>query len=765
MDDDLLDEALFSRDEEGRLIRLDEAVAKQLDQTYSLCVDGTPLTVPRAQVAKDAQGNPLLKPDGSLKLRYTTILDAIRHATEFGRLVRESFQQILNPGVAALPATCLGIECQSGNEAKFLEQAVRLCQTSPKEGEAVLKTILAQNFLSSRAEDQIETLMRSGQLDEAMVVAVKNRILFQPTRLNVERVPVLCHQDHLTPIAVCRVCAVQISNPSRGRTERKLLPACQHWVQDGMVVYTMWASSTSGWETMPNEAKPADRHRQSVRNSVQLLSELLSAQHLDLQRDRETGRGERFRNELLDVWKTLSASWEQFPQDAQASSFASQDRQRAQQVQSRFTTHHGSQDPLAGPIPPLPSPPESPFHVDFTSCILCDRCSRSCSEVRHFNVIGRSGKGAGTHIAFDLEGRSMYQSSCHSCGECMKACPTGAISFMRTVLDVGSKKWQKEFPASRYEVVEPKALLEHPLFRRMSTAFLEWNRGAVRRRKVKAGDVVARQHEFGNVAFVIEQGVYLVCRKEVRVTSNRLPERLKGLQAEYDQQQKKYGGAVGLFEYERNMILGEMSPMTHDRRTATVVALNEGSVLEIDRNVLAEMLRVPDVREVVEDRYAERALFDFVADENVRASLFAGLTKEENSQLIDQIAKTAKLVLVDPGQIICREREPASDFFFIYQGYVKISTREGLLAYRGRLNYIGEVSLVLQDWPEALELFPDNPGARGLRSATCSALDTVQLFRFPLEPIRQFLNHPNHTVIRDKLRQRCVELLSPETAR
>ena len=41
-------------------------------------------------------------------------------------------------------------------------------------------------------------------------------------------------------------------------------------------------------------------------------------------------------------------------------------------------------------------------------------------------MIGRSGKGYSTLIAFDLND-PMGESSCVTCGECVAACPTGAL--------------------------------------------------------------------------------------------------------------------------------------------------------------------------------------------------------------------------------------------------------------------------------------------------------------------------------------------------
>ena len=54
-------------------------------------------------------------------------------------------------------------------------------------------------------------------------------------------IPVLCHQPHMKPVAVCRLCVVQIYGQKRGKraAERKLFPACQHPVKEGMEVFTM----------------------------------------------------------------------------------------------------------------------------------------------------------------------------------------------------------------------------------------------------------------------------------------------------------------------------------------------------------------------------------------------------------------------------------------------------------------------------------------------------------------------------------------------
>lgn len=71
------------------------------------------------------------------------------------------------------------------------------------------------------------------------------------------------------------------------------------------------------------------------------------------------------------------------------------------------------------------SHPAIDFHAD--ACILCTRCVRACREVQHNNIIGLSGRGGEARIVFDLND-ALGDSRCVGCGECVQACPTGALS-------------------------------------------------------------------------------------------------------------------------------------------------------------------------------------------------------------------------------------------------------------------------------------------------------------------------------------------------
>ncbi len=71
------------------------------------------------------------------------------------------------------------------------------------------------------------------------------------------------------------------------------------------------------------------------------------------------------------------------------------------------------------------SHPAIDFHAD--ACILCTRCVRACREVQVNNVIGIRGRGGRAQVVFDL-GDALGDSRCVGCGECVQACPTGALS-------------------------------------------------------------------------------------------------------------------------------------------------------------------------------------------------------------------------------------------------------------------------------------------------------------------------------------------------
>ena len=64
--------------------------------------------------------------------------------------------------------------------------------------------------------------------------------------------------------------------------------------------------------------------------------------------------------------------------------------------------------------------------VNLDACIQCNRCVRACREEQVNDVIGYALRGSHSEIVFDLND-PMGDSTCVACGECVQACPTGAL--------------------------------------------------------------------------------------------------------------------------------------------------------------------------------------------------------------------------------------------------------------------------------------------------------------------------------------------------
>src|SRR5262245_21768056 len=70
--------------------------------------------------------------------------------------------------------------------------------------------------------------------------------------------------------------------------------------------------------------------------------------------------------------------------------------------------------------------------VNLDACIQCTRCVRACREEQVNDVIGYAFRGEHSKIVFDQDD-PMGESTCVACGECVQACPTGALMPAREV--------------------------------------------------------------------------------------------------------------------------------------------------------------------------------------------------------------------------------------------------------------------------------------------------------------------------------------------
>src|SRR5215472_6838773 len=75
---------------------------------------------------------------------------------------------------------------------------------------------------------------------------------------------------------------------------------------------------------------------------------------------------------------------------------------------------------------PAPDRSHPAMAVNLDACIHCNLCVRACREVQVNDVIGMAGRGHLEKIVFDFDD-PMGASTCVACGECVQACPTGAL--------------------------------------------------------------------------------------------------------------------------------------------------------------------------------------------------------------------------------------------------------------------------------------------------------------------------------------------------
>ncbi|MGQ0574430.1 MAG: formate dehydrogenase subunit alpha [Pseudonocardia sp.] len=202
-------------------------------------------------------------------------------------------------------------------------------------------------------------------IDGTEVVVPAGTTIYDAARHAGIDIPVLCHDERYDPVGVCRMCVVDTGG-------RVLAAACVRPCEDGMEVRT----ATEEIE----------------RNRAPLTELLLADQPPRAQDPKQTTTAD---NALL----------------------ALADRYGVARETTSLPCGSGRGVDLSNPV----------IAVDHDACILCDRCVRACDDIQGNDVIGRSGKGHATRIAFDLND-PMGASSCVTCGECVQACPTGALT-------------------------------------------------------------------------------------------------------------------------------------------------------------------------------------------------------------------------------------------------------------------------------------------------------------------------------------------------
>ncbi|HUL63688.1 MAG TPA: formate dehydrogenase subunit alpha [Burkholderiaceae bacterium] len=206
------------------------------------------------------------------------------------------------------------------------------------------------------------------QLDGRLVEANEGETILQAADRHGVTIPRLCHTPGYRPDGNCRSCMVEIEG------ERVLAPSCCRAVTANMKVHAT--------------SKRAVQSQKMVLEM--LLSDMPAQGHKWIGDDATRQHGE------LSEW---AARMDVTVRPALAATAREQ------------------------PAADLSHPAMA---VNLDACIQCTRCVRACREEQVNDVIGYAHRGHYSAIVFDLQD-GMGESTCVACGECVQACPTGAL--------------------------------------------------------------------------------------------------------------------------------------------------------------------------------------------------------------------------------------------------------------------------------------------------------------------------------------------------
>jgi CRP-like cAMP-binding protein/Zn-dependent protease len=256
-----------------------------------------------------------------------------------------------------------------------------------------------------------------------------------------------------------------------------------------------------------------------------------------------------------------------------------------------------------------------------------------------------------------------------------------AIDVVRSLVrNVAGIVTRIRFRLEREWRVEAAGLIDQlPIFDDLPEDVLSDLAGRVRLLRVPVGKRVVRQGERATDLFVVRRGTLEIVEEDEGTGSERV-----------------------LRVLSRGESFGELGVATSAPRAATVRALSDGELFQIDKStfdrLLADSLRLPEFAPTLQRLSEVRAL-----------PAFATLEPDEGAELLE----SGGWVAFAPGAAIVREGEVGDAFYALAAGQVEVLERGRLVRTMGAGSHFGEIAL-LRDVP---------------RTATVIAKTHVRAFR------------------------------------
>jgi CRP-like cAMP-binding protein len=308
-------------------------------------------------------------------------------------------------------------------------------------------------------------------------------------------------------------------------------------------------------------------------------------------------------------------------------------------------------------------------------------------------------------------------------------------------------------------------LIEYlPALKEIPRAQLEnWAKGAAVRHRFRKGEIVCEEGEFGSTAYYIVSGTvdifinnplaHLRTRPHAGVFGRSF-KRMKSFLTDDTEDRRAEAGQRKFIGIDADVdlpmhrplaqmgpgdLFGEMTCRTYQPRSATVQAREPCVMVEMLRVILDMLVGNRQVSEAskatskvkmptfkgtsfkaeLEKKYRERSLNNHLRS----VPLFATVSEE----FIEHLRQTVELISYNQGQIICKEGDDADAFYLIRSGMVRVSQAmpggEMVRTYLSRGDYFGEIGLL-----RAIK-----------RTATCSALDAVDVVKIPADDFNLML--------------------------